>query len=102
MVQQFFSDLHSVDDSGNSMSLKVLLEKSRLVSQLRDQIWPNWEIERQIRGLFGDRVMFFPMTPVGLNNPGEIDPSQRTNNPYGILQPLMWLMHMNGYPVLDP
>jgi hypothetical protein len=24
----------------------------------------------------------------------------RVNSPVGILHPLMWLLHMNGYPVL--
>jgi hypothetical protein len=31
---------------------------------------------------------------------GEKDLNKRTINPYGILEPLLWLLHMNGYPVL--
>jgi hypothetical protein len=55
-----------------------------------------------VRSLFGDRFMFFPMTPVGLDKLGEQDLSQRTIKPYAIQQPLLWLLHMNGYPVLTP
>jgi hypothetical protein len=40
------------------------------------------------------------MTPVGLNEPGETDLSRRTISPYAILEPLLWLLHMNGYPTL--
>jgi hypothetical protein len=68
--------------------------------QLRDTIWPGWEIERQIDDLFGGRYMFFPFTPVGLDGLGE-DLANRVISPVGILHPLLWLLHMNGYPVLQ-
>ena len=45
--------------------------------------------------------MFFPLTPVGLTELGERGLKDRTVEPYGILEPVMWLLHMNGYPVLD-
>jgi hypothetical protein len=68
--------------------------------RLRNEIWPNWEIERQIDDLFGGRYMFFPLSPVGMNEPGVEDLRQRTISPVGILHPMMWLLHMNGFPVL--
>jgi hypothetical protein len=92
--------LSRIDQSAATLSLDLIRRRSDQVAQLRDVIWPNWEIERQVRGLFGDRFMFFPMSPVGLNELGEEDLNKRTINPYGILEPLMWLLHMNGYPVL--
>jgi hypothetical protein len=103
-VEQFFQDLREIDASasGDTTSLKALMQKSELVSRLRDQIWPNWEIEKMVRALFGDRFLFFPMSPVGLDKLGERDLSQRTIKPYAIQQPLLWLLHMNGYPVLSP
>ena len=102
VIDRFYEDLKRIDPTGQSTSLAVLSEKSATVGTLRDSIWPNWEIEKQIRALFGDRVLFFPMTPVGMNELGETDLSKRTISPYGIVQPLLWLLHMNGYPVLDP
>ena len=75
--------------------------RSRLVSRLRDTIWPGWQIERQVRELFGGRYLFFPLTPVGLDGRGETDLSLRTISPFGLLEPLMWLLEMNGYRVLE-
>jgi len=81
---------------------KASIEKrSELMRRLREAIWPSWEIEGLIDDLFGGRYMFFPLTPVGLNELGEKDLKKRMIAPVGILHPLMWLLHMNGYPVLS-
>ena len=106
VMSSFFDDLNRVDSQTQPMSLTRMKMRSELVGQLRDTIWQNWEIEKQIQGLFGDRFLFFPMTPVGLPPQGVTDEesindlTQRTIEPYGILEPLLWLLHMNGYPVL--
>ena len=98
IVDKFYDDLR---DIGWGMDEVTIKKRSDLMRRLRDDIWPGWEIERQIDDLFGGRYMFFPLTPVGLNEPGEQDLSKRTIAPVGILHPLMWLLHMNGYPVLS-
>ena len=106
-IKAFYSDLDKIDKSGEPGSLELIRQRSQLVAGLRDTIWPNWEIERQIRDLFGERFMFFPMTPVGLDDVSQMtdpndlfDLTKRTIKPYGIIEPLLWLMQMNGYPVL--
>ena len=63
-------------------------------------LWPGWQIERQIDDLFGGRYAFFPLTPVGLDGRGEADLSLRTISPFGLLEPLLWLLQMTGHPVL--
>jgi hypothetical protein len=40
------------------------------------------------------------LTPVGLEGARETDLSNRVISPVGILDPLLWLLHMNGYPVV--
>ena len=108
VITSFFEELSAIDSRTQPMSLTRLKMRSDLVAELRDTIWPSWEIENQIRGLFGDRFQFFPMTPVGLPPAGMTDEAsindleQRTIEPYGLLEPLLWLLHMNGYPVLKP
>ena len=108
VMTSFFEELSRIDTRTKPMSLTRIRKRSDLVAELRDTVWQNWEIENQIRGLFGDRFMFFPMTPVGLPPEGVTDEriindlKQRTIEPYGILEPLLWLLHMNGYPVLKP
>ncbi|MFM9964530.1 MAG: hypothetical protein ACKV2Q_25285 [Planctomycetaceae bacterium] len=101
LIQQFYQDLSQIDRSSEIMTMDIIQRRSDLVAQLTETIWPGWKIARQIRDLFGDRFMFFPLTPVGLGQPGVDDISQQTIEPYGIIEPLLWLLHMNGHPVLN-
>lgn len=98
VVGNFYRDLGEI---GWQLDLGSLEARSRLMARLRDTVWPGWQIERQIDDLFGGRFMFFPMTPVGLDGSGERDLSRRTIAPVGLLEPLLWLLHMNGYPVIS-
>jgi hypothetical protein len=100
-VGQFYEQLREIDPTGHGLTLDIIEARSKLIQQLRDTIWPGWQIEKQIADLFGGRCMFFPLTPVGLTELGERNLRDRQIEPYGILEPLMWLLHMNGYPVLD-
>jgi hypothetical protein len=99
-ILEFYEDLRKIEQSTENGSLERIVKRSELTSRLRHLIWPDWEIESQIRGLFGDRFLFFPMTPIGMDQPGEENFSQRDLRPYCILEPLSWLLHMNGYPIL--
>jgi hypothetical protein len=99
-VAQFYDDLARIDPTGEAMTLDVIEARSALVARLRDTVWPGWQIERTIQDLFGGRVQYFPLTPVGLDGAGEKDLNLRTIAPFGLLEPLVWLLHMNGYPVL--
>jgi hypothetical protein len=110
MVSQSYADPHGggaieklyrdLGELGWDMSVETIEARSKLMSRLRDTVWPGWQIERQIDDLFGGRFLFFPLTPVGLDGLGERDLTRRTIAPVGLLEPLLWLLHMNGYPVL--
>lgn len=97
IVGLFYRDLQQI---GWKSDLDSMAKRSRLVAELRDTIWPGWNIEKQIDSLFGGRHMFFPLTPVGLDKVDQPDISRRNLEPLGLLDPLLWLLHMNGYPVL--
>ena len=100
-IAKFYEDLSQIDPTGESTKQTVLEERSRLTSELREVIWPGWHIERQIDDLFGGRFAFFPLTPVGLDGRGEADLSLRTISPFGLLEPMLWLLQMTGHPVLQ-
>ncbi len=100
-IARFYDDLAEIDPTGESMSVRAIEARSQLTARLRDTIWPGWGIERQIHDLFGGRYRFFPLTPVGLDGRGEADLSLRTISPFGLLEPLLWLLEMNGYPILE-
>jgi Double-GTPase 2 len=99
-ISKFYAALREIDPSGGQLDLKRIEARSRLIADLRDTIWPGWEIEKQIDRLFGGRFMFFPLTPVGLNEIGSTNLSERVISPYAILEPLVWLLQMNGYPIV--
>jgi hypothetical protein len=96
IIDDFYQALEKIGWQGSLSSLEA---RSKLVADLHDTIWPGWQIERKIHDLFGGRYLFFPLTPVGIDGRGEEDLSQRTIAPRGLLEPLLWLLHMNGYPV---
>ena len=99
-IAKFYDELRRIDPTGEACSRRVIEARSGLVSQLRETIWPGWDIERQMRDLFGGQYLFFPLTPVGLEGCSDTDLSLRTISPFAILEPLMWLLHMNGYSIL--
>jgi hypothetical protein len=99
-IQWFYRELARIDPSGEAMELGVVRARSQLLSRLREIFWPGWEIERQVEELFGGRRLFFPLTPVGLDGRGETDLNLRTISPFGMLEPLVWLLEMNGYSIL--
>jgi hypothetical protein len=101
IVDDFYAELRKIETECPPMSLQAIRRRSALTKEIADTIWTGWPVEERVKGLFGGRVMFFPMTPVGLNEPGEVDLRKRMIEPTYILEPLLWLLHMNGYPVLD-
>jgi hypothetical protein len=100
IIQTFYKELSAIDENTQSLTLDRIQQRSDLVARLCGVIWPGWPLQRQIRDLFGERFMLFPLTPVGLDRPGEEDLTKRNIEPYGTVEPLLWLLHMNGYPVL--
>lgn len=100
LAMNFLTDLCKIDPTGRVISADVLRQRSELTSRLLKTVWTGWEIEKQIAELSGGRVMFFPQTPVGINEPGVTDLKLRTIQPFAIIEPLLWLVHMNGFPVL--
>ncbi|HEX7446032.1 MAG TPA: hypothetical protein VF306_00725 [Pirellulales bacterium] len=97
VVEKFYRDMGEI---GWGTDVRSIEARSQLMAWLRDTVWPGWQIERQIDDLFGGRFLFFPLTPVGLDGLGERDLTRRTIAPVGLIDPLLWLLHMNGYPVL--
>ena len=96
VIDKFYQDLAEI---GWDMDLQTIEARSNLVARLHEMIWPGWQIERKIDDLFGGRYLFFPLTPVGLDGLSEKNFANRTYSPLGLLDPLLWLLHMNGYPV---
>jgi hypothetical protein len=66
-------------------------------------MFPGWDLARTLRENFGSNYLFFPLTPVGLveKELGVEDLTQRTIAPFGVLGPILWLLHMHGYSMFN-
>ncbi len=84
------------------VDLPLIHERSQLCAAALAQMFPGWNVERSLRENFGGRYMFFPMSAVGLEEAelGIEDLGKRTIAPCGMIEPLLWLLHMHGYCVL--
>ena len=85
------------------VTLATLKARSDLVEQMLPLLFPGVDLGRLVREYFGTQMLFFPMSSVNLNADefGRIDTSSRNPAPYGVVEPILWLMHMHGYCVLD-
>ncbi len=99
-IAEFFRELREIDPTGKARNLNVIEARSQLASRLCDTIWPGFQVERLLRDAFGGRCMLFPTAAFGLDNLGAPDDQKRLVA-FGVVEPLLWLLHMNGYPVLD-
>ncbi|MBQ2621460.1 MAG: hypothetical protein IJF84_08985 [Thermoguttaceae bacterium] len=97
---KFYAEMEKIDPTGEGLSKSIIEQRSALVDELRKDIWPEWDMDAQIKKLFGGRHMYFPMTAVGLEGSGETDLAVRTLSPFGLAEPLYWVMEMNGFPTL--
>jgi hypothetical protein len=97
-IRRFYSKLQEI---GDDVTLEAMARRSEITGELRDTIWPGWNIEREVDEIFGGRYQFFPMTPVGLENRGEVSLDKVTISPFAILEPLLWLLHMTGHPIFN-
>jgi hypothetical protein len=66
-------------------------------------MFPGWNVEGALRRHFGGRFMFFPVSSIGLEGAelGNDDHASRMIAPFGVLEPLLWLLHMHGYKVFS-
>lgn len=91
------------DSFSRPLSLRAIAKRSELCAQAMDVMFPGWNLVRTLEDNFGGRFMFFPMTPVSLERSelGQMDLSRRTIAPVGVLEPILWLLHMQGFTMLS-
>lgn len=82
-------------------TLELIEYRSQTCVAMLSVMFPGWNIEKLLRDDFGPRFKFFPLTPFGIDDPLETDDDSRarTRNPFGVVEPLYWLLHMHGYHV---
>ena len=92
------------DDLGpaGAVTLDVIARRSAVVEEMLPQMFQGFDLRKKFREFFGGQVMFFPISSVSLIE-GELgvkDMKKRSVDPYGVVEPVLWLLHMHGYEVL--
>jgi hypothetical protein len=99
--RDFIRELRSTRDQ--PPTLQLLQHRSELCKKQLPMIFPGWDVERTLTERFGNNYLFFPLTPVSLEE-GELgneNLNNRTIAPFGILDPICWLLHAQGYRMFD-
>ena len=95
---EFYTRLEELSD--RSISFSVIEDRSHLTYESASVLWPQSRVVECLFGCVESTWRFFPLTPVGLLERWEDDLWKRPQKPYGLLEPLLWLMHCNGYQML--
>jgi hypothetical protein len=101
IIGEFYREVSELDPNGNEYSMNNIDAFSEMMERYVSTIWPGWNINQAIDRLFDGRFRYFPLSPVGLNALGTDDLENIAQVPYRVLHPLLWLLQMNGYQVLD-
>lgn len=92
------------------VDLATLHRRSDLARGKLDVLFPGWPIARALQSNFGNDFLFFPLTPAGLEEddetllglpPGPDNLRGRQLVPFGVVEPVLWLLHKHGYRVFD-
>jgi hypothetical protein len=96
-TDRFFADLAAIEPSGRSVSRSVIRRRSARTARFVSVLWPGWDASADL----GRRDLpWYPVTPVGLNEPGEADLRRRIIEPFATLEPFLGVVHACGYPIL--
>ncbi|MBI3822616.1 MAG: tetratricopeptide repeat protein [Planctomycetes bacterium] len=82
------------------ITLELLKRRSEICEKMMPNLYPG-RVQQLLNAQY-DRVLFFPMTAMGLDQSRRSDTSLRnlTRNFFGALEPLLWLLDMNDYRAL--
>ncbi len=100
-VQYIRELLENLSPPPRQVTVDVLRERSELVEQMLPLMFPGADIRGVVEGYFGTQVMFFPLSSVSLfeHELGQKDMRRRNMVPWGVAEPIMWLLHMHGYEI---
>jgi hypothetical protein len=98
----FMDSLHETL-TASTINLNLIYARSQYVVDHLQHIFPEWDVERRLREVFGEKYCFFPTSTVSItpNEDGVDEDERRFKKPIGVVEPLMWLLHMRGCRVFE-
>lgn len=79
----------------NTLNNRLIQARHKIVLDNLGELFPRWNIDETFRQLVGGRFMYFPMSA------GDFSDENLHIDPFGIVEPVAWLMHMHGLETLD-
>lgn len=92
---KFLQQLESCKHPPNRWSLSTIMNRSDIIRNYLPLIFAHKGIIQIFDQKFGSNYMFFPLANRGL------DSNLSYGDPFGVMEPLLWLQHMHGFNVLD-
>ena len=93
--EKFLKELENCKHPANKWSLSTIMDRSDIIRNYLPLIFANKGMIEIFDQNFGSNYMFFPVANRGL------DPDLSFGDPFGVMEPLLWLQHMHGFNVLD-
>jgi hypothetical protein len=93
--EKFLKELEKCIHPANKWSLSTIIDRSNIIRNYLPLIFANKGMIEIFDQKFGSNYMFFPVANRGL------DPDLSFGDPFGVMEPLLWLQHMHGFNVLD-
>lgn len=93
--EKFLTEIENCKHPANKWSLTTIMKRSNLIRDYLPLIFAHKGMIEIFDQKFGSNYMFFPVANRGL------DPDLSFGDPFGVMEPLLWLQHMHGFNVLD-
>jgi len=93
--KNFLKEIESCTDTKGLLSLSVINARSDIIRKYLPIIFADKNICETFDSKFGNNYMFFPVANRGLY------PDKQSHDPFGVIEPLIWLQYMYGFNVLD-
>jgi hypothetical protein len=93
--EKFLKELEECEHPPNRWSFSTIFNRSNIIRNYLPLIFANKGMIEIFDQKFGSNYMFFPVANRGL------DPDLSFGEPFGVMEPLLWLQHMHGFNVLD-
>lgn len=91
-------ELEKVGSGSGTASLDEIMARADVIERYLPTIFSGADIMRQLRNAFAGMCLAFPVSSFGFDTSRSPD-GRQLYSPYGVVEPVLWLMHMRGYDV---
>jgi hypothetical protein len=83
------------------VTLEMLHRRSEMCEDALPSLFPGTDIRGILRSAFGNHFLFFPISVIGLEESVLGQDELHHTDPFGVVEPVLWLLHMHGYRIFE-